>query len=70
MPRHKPITPTQKLQADDRLQAFRMNEAAERLHLSYRSVQRLVQRGELRSFTCGRLRLIPAAELLRLLTAA
>lgn len=57
-----PVLPTL---AGDR-HAYRIDEVAERLGVSYAMVATLIRQGKIRSVRLGRLKLVPAAEMDRL----
>lgn len=54
----------------DDLRAFTLPEAAERLDVSVRTLQRMSARGELRLVSLGSAKRVPASELARLLAPA
>ena len=54
----------------DDLRAYTLPEAAERLDVSVRTLQRMAARGELRLASLGSAKRVPASELARLLAPA
>jgi excisionase family DNA binding protein len=54
----------------DDLRAYTLPEAAERLDVSVRTLQRMAARGELRLISLGSAKRVPASELARLLAPA
>lgn len=54
----------------DDLRAYTLPEAAERLDVSVRTLQRMSARGELRLVSLGSAKRVPASELARLLSPA
>ena len=54
----------------DDLRAYTLPEAAERLDVSVRTLQRMAARGELRLVSLGSAKRVPASELARLLAPA